>query len=61
MIGIRNLGPIKDAGPDGWHTYQVKLARAEVARFIHRESDGLAECLRRAATAVDRQRVGENE
>ena len=56
MIGIRNLGPIANAGKYGWHTYQVRVNFDLIAEFIHRRSDGLATCLRRAAAAVDRER-----
>lgn len=42
------------ADADGWADYIVRFNMQEpVARFRHKRSDGLAECLRRAAEAVD--------
>jgi len=56
VIGIRNLGPVANAGKNGWHTYQVRINFDLIAEFIHRRSDGLATCLRRAAAAVAREK-----
>ena len=58
MIGIRNLGPLEGEDKAGIHRYEVRVnLDAPVAHFVHRRSDGLAECLRRAADAVERAGV----
>lgn len=36
--------------------YELKINHDIIVRFFHRRSDGLAECLRKAAMAVDAKR-----
>lgn len=49
---IENLSP-PDLPDDATHEYRLRLNMAEIVRFSHRRDEGLAECLRRAAEAVD--------
>ncbi len=58
MIGIRNLGALEGEGRDGWHRYEVRInLDRPTACFVHRRSDGLAECLHLAAEAVERREM----
>ena len=51
-IVIQNTGVTL---PSGEHTYLVKINARVITGFSHHRSKGLAECLRRAAEAVDVQ------
>lgn len=50
MIAIINTGERDD---DGEHLYRLQINNKLISEFWHRRSDGLGECLRRAATAAD--------
>lgn len=54
MIAIINNGPFNDPDPDGERQYLVKINSQLIAIFRHRRVNGLAECLRAAARAVDK-------
>jgi hypothetical protein len=51
---------ISDRGTpnNAFHEYVVKINHEVITRFIHKRNEGLAECLRRAADAVDYARAG---
>ena len=55
MIGIINRGSsdtnVRDDS-EGWYDYELQAPGVSL-KFTHRRIDGLAECLRRAADAVD--------
>ena len=51
MIKIINVGNFAKE-PDIYR-YEIKINSETICNFIHRREDGLAECLRRAAYAVD--------
>lgn len=53
MILIRNLGANGDTDPGGWRTYELVVPGMKRLTFRHKRSDGLAVCLRKAATVVD--------
>lgn len=53
MIAIINIGGGNPDDPGGWRDYVVQINHRVVARFQHKRSEGLAECLRKAAKAVD--------
>ncbi|MFA6043354.1 MAG: hypothetical protein WC718_00090 [Phycisphaerales bacterium] len=55
MIAIVNTGPHDDPDKLGERTYEVRINREVVAMFQHHRGDGLAECLRKAAAAVERR------
>lgn len=38
---------------DQLHSYRLRINSQQIARFKHRRNEGLAECLRRAADAVE--------
>lgn len=40
--------------PTGEHSYVLKINATEIARFTHVRENGLAECLRKAADAVEK-------
>jgi hypothetical protein len=50
MIQIVNISEAYD--PLGVQTYEVRVNRTSLAVFQHKRSEGLAECLRKAAGAV---------
>lgn len=52
MIAIVNMGPRTD-DPGGERTYEVKINSKVICTFQHYRREGLAECLRRAAEAVE--------
>ncbi len=52
MIAIINLG--RNILPTGIHEYVVMINREEICRFKHTREEGLGQCLRRAAMAVDK-------
>ncbi len=52
MILIRNLGANGDTDPGGWREYELVVPGMKRLTFRHKRSDGLAVCLRKAATAV---------
>lgn len=57
MIGIVNVGPVKgETNPVGEHHYEVRINRQVITTFTHHRANGLAECLRLAARAVDHHR-----
>lgn len=57
MIGIVNTGPVEgETNPIGEHTYEIRINRDVVTTFTHFRANGLAECLRLAARAVDSHR-----
>ena len=51
MITITNISPDKQNPA----TYQVRINSEIITAFKHRRIDGLAECLRAAARAVDKK------
>lgn len=51
-VVIENLSP-PETPDDQPHQYRLRINRNEVVQFRHRRDEGLAECLRRAADAVD--------
>ncbi len=57
MIGIVNVGPVDgETNPIGEHRYEVRINRQVITTFTHHRANGLAECLRQAARAVDHHR-----
>lgn len=53
MIAIVNVSP-PDAPIEGPNDYEVRINRTVITTFTHdRKVDGLAQCLRDAADAVD--------
>jgi len=54
LIAIVNVS--KKNSPFGEHKYEVRINREVVATFKHKKEDGLAQCLLRAAKAVEQQR-----
>lgn len=53
MITIRNISP--SPSPFGWHDYEVRINNGPViATFSHKREDGLARCLAKAASAVEK-------
>lgn len=59
MIAILNTQENKN--PDGLHHYRLKINHKFVLDFTHTRENGLAECLRRAADAVDEQGISNKE
>lgn len=55
MIAIVNTGPVNGSGPEGVHSYEVRINHRLITEFRHRRSDGLAKCLRSAADAVEKE------
>lgn len=56
MIAIINRGatsPQERENPDGERYYDVRINDRIITQFQHRRGDGLAECLRKAAQAVE--------
>lgn len=51
MIAIVNV--TEEPTPTGVNKYEIRINRDVVATFDHVREDGLAECLRKAARAVD--------
>lgn len=43
---------------DQKHSYRLRINGRRIAVFEHRRDEGLAECLRRAAEAIDAAREG---
>jgi len=58
MIAIVNVSP-PGTHPGDFHTYELKINRRVITRFQHRRLDGLAQCLRAAADAVEESRAME--
>ena len=57
MIAIVNVSP-RDTPITGANNYEVRINRKVMCTFEHsRSHDGLAQCLRDAADAVDAQRA----
>lgn len=54
MISITNIS--KDPNPTGLCGYEIRINRDLIAKFKHNRPDGLAQCLREAADAVDQQK-----
>lgn len=54
-VVIQNV--TKHSKPTGIHDYVLRINAEEICRFKHRREDGLAECLRRAAEAVEKNGV----
>ena len=52
MIAIVNVSSQLDS--TGYHDYEVRLNRKVVTTFEHKREEGLAQCLRTAAAAVDK-------
>lgn len=55
-IVIKNLGPTCKAEADdsgGERNYEITINWKLIAKFTHHRRDSLAECLRRAADAVE--------
>ena len=38
-------------------TYEIRINRIQITTFQHTRSDGLAECLRLAAEAVEKEKI----
>lgn len=55
MIAIINRGPVASAKGD-LRSYEVKINAQTITFFTHARGDGLAECLRKAADAVEKSR-----
>ena len=56
MIGIVNVSP-DDAPMTGPNDYEVRINKTLICRFSHdRQIDGLAQCLRDAADAVEKNK-----
>lgn len=53
MIEIVNVSEIFD--PFGPQVYEVRVNRNPVVTFTHKRSEGMAECLRKAAGAITKQ------
>lgn len=53
MITIVNTAENKNV--DGLHKYRLQINHKFVLEFTHIRENGLAECLRMAANAVDKQ------
>lgn len=59
MIQIVNIGP-EGAEMVGLHDYVVRINGIDICKFQHiRKFNGLAECLRDAADAIEKQRKAE--
>ena len=56
MIAIINQD-IKNKNDETW--YHVQINKEFVCEFYHKQDEGLATCLRKAASAVDQQIVEE--
>lgn len=54
MIAIINDGT--NPNSNGLHHYRVQINDTLICEFDHVREDGLAECLRKAANAVDEER-----
>lgn len=54
MIAIVNVSP-EGTDPMGVNEYELRINREVIARFTHRRSMPLHECLRRAADAAEAQ------
>lgn len=52
MISIVNVSP-RDTPKKGVNQYEVRLNKRVIAKFEHCRTDGLAQCLRDAADAVE--------
>ena len=57
MIAIVNDGKVR--GATGVHGYRVQINDRVICTFEHLREDGLAECLRKAAQAVEESGVTE--
>lgn len=55
MIAIVNIE--KDVKSDGPHLYEVRINFDPKARFYHNREDDLATCLRKAADAVEKEKL----
>lgn len=58
MIAIVNMGPQTD-DPGGERTYEVRINGRVICTFRHYRREGLAECLRRAAEAVETKDIND--
>lgn len=56
MIAIVNISG-DDLKQFGENTYSVRINHKEIVQFKHQRQDGLAECLRKAAQAVDEEKT----
>lgn len=57
VIAIVNVGAAEgETNPIGEHRYEVRINREVITTFHHFRANGLGECLRQAAAAVDRKR-----
>ena len=52
MIYIQNMGP-RTEDPGGERNYEVRINAKVICKFKHARKDGLAVCLKKAATAVE--------
>ena len=50
MIGIINIGEFHETGIN---EYELRINYKTIGKFKHRRSDGLAECLRKAAKCAE--------
>lgn len=59
MILIRNISKCGNKCKDhnGNHLYELRINKKLITTFEHKRSDGLAQCLYRAAEAVIRDRL----
>lgn len=53
MITITNEGPFDDPDKGGERNYSIRIRKELIATFKHCRRDGLANCLRAAARAVE--------
>lgn len=52
MIAIQNIS--KKYSKTDWQYYQISINSQLICRFKHKASDGLAECLKKASIAVEK-------
>ncbi|MFZ2403700.1 MAG: hypothetical protein WAW41_01085 [Methylobacter sp.] len=57
MISIVNVS--KRLRPVGVHDYELRINGRLIAKFQHAREEGLAECLKKAAKAVDMAKFAE--
>ena len=50
-VVITNRGSIDKTRPDDWCNYDLSVDGITLVSFVHKRTDGLATCLRRAALA----------
>lgn len=53
MIQIINIS--ENLKPYGEHKYSLRINGKELCQFIHKREEGLSQCLKKAALAVDNE------